>query len=624
MIWKKTEKPLHLRLGRVALSTLLAASMSTGAMALPTLACADTVQYDSATFTVETKDNASASYKAYRLFSAVMDENDGSNAERPTVAWPGVAKQASWNDALKQPTLKFLDSSGYGEWLCSAYNVTEGTDEFAFQHDVPQNAIEYIAEQIGASADDVDAATVPATKAQKTFALNLARAIAASGAVAETTDLDDSGNATFSGEEGYYLFMTNDASIDAGEAGSSPMWVPLGGATASIVEKTATPTLDKLVKEDSTGEYGKVADSNKGQDLNYKLVATMPQNIKSYNNFYLGFKDTLPQGMELAGGDVSSVKVLMSYETNGVVNTPDITGNSHVKVTYEENVLRVDIADLKGIYPNIDMDTTVQVLYEAHLTDEAVIGTAGNQNDAQLIYTSNPVTYYDPTDPDSPNPPDPGTPTPGTTATPPETHKTRTCTWKIELNKVDKQTHENLKGAKFTVQVADGGKGDQASANKYVQADGSLADNPHEFVTDSEGLLAIPRIDSGVYVLHETAAPEGYELQDADIRVALAVEFDQAVGTVKSWDVNVSGGEADVRSSSDVVTHLVDADDEQAMETALLEGRVSIQTSDDKKVDVPITGLDGTFAVTTAAGGVLLVSMAGLYASRRRRGLKER
>ena len=619
MIRKINEKPLHQRLGRVALSTMLAASMGMGAVALPTLAQADVVQYDNATFTVKAKDNAAARYEVYRLFSADMDENDGSDANHSATAWPGVAKQAIWNDELKQPALTFLDSNGYGEWIASTCGVTEGTEGFAFQHDIPQNALEFIAERIGASADDVDAATVPATKAQRTFALDLARAIAASGAVAQTTETDDDGNAAFTGVEGYYLFVTSDASVGADEAGSSPMWVPLGGATASVVEKTATPTLDKQVEEDSTGEYGKVADSNKGQDLNYKLTATMPQNIKAYNNFFLGFKDTLPQGMELAGGDVSSVKVLMNYKADGNAITPDITDNSNVSITYDDNVLRVDIADLKAVYPDVDMDTTVQVLYEAHLTDEATIGTAGNQNDAQLIYTSNPVTYYNPTDPDNPNPPDPNNPVPGTTVTPPETHKTRTCTWKIELNKVDKQTHENLKGAKFTAQVASGENVDEASVGKYVQADGSLANDPYEFETDSEGMLAIPRIDSGAYVLHETVAPEGYELQDADIRVALAVELDQATGVVKSWDAQVSGGEGSAKSMSDIVTHLVDADDEQAMETALLEGRVSIQTSDDKIVDVPITGLDGTLTATAAAGGVLLVSMTGLYVSRRRR-----
>lgn len=617
--------PLHRQLGRLTLSAMLAATMSAGAVALPALAYADNVQYDNATFTVEAKDNTAAQYEVYRLFSARVDSNDGADADHPTASWPGVAQQAIWNDEIKLPTLAFLDSNGYGDWLMSTYGISKDAAGYAFQHDLPQNALEYIAEQIGASADDVDAATVPATKAQKTFALNLARALAASGAAPQATTLDDGGNASFSGTEGYYLFVTSDASVDEGEAGSSPLWVPLGGATASIVEKTAIPTLDKQVAEDSTGEFGKVADSNKGQELDYRLTASMPQNIKAFNNYYLGFKDTLPQGMELQGGDTSSVKVIMENAAEGGALTTDITDDSHVTISYADNVLRVDIGDLKAIDPSVNLDATVQVYYKAHLTDEAAVGTAGNQNDAQLAYTTNPVTYYDATDPDNPNPSDPfdpfdpDNPVPGISTTPSGTHKTRTCTWKIELNKVDKQSHENLQGAKFTAQVASEGGSDEASVGKYVQVDGSLADSPYEFVTDSEGMLEIPRIDSGAYVICETAAPEGYEVQDADIRLTLSAELDQQTGTVKSWDARLSGGEADTRSSSDIVTHLVDAEGEKATEEALIEGRMSIQTSDDKKIDVPITGLGGTLATSTVAGGVLLASMAGLYTSRRRR-----
>lgn len=596
---------------------------------MPAIAYADVVQYDNATFSVEAKDNTAAQYEVYRLFSAHIDPNDEADEGYPAVSWPGIAKQATWNDEVKASTLAFLDSNGYGDWLVSVYGAEKDTAEYAFQHDLPQNALEYIAGQIGASADDVDAATVPATKAQKTFALNLARALAASGATPEATTLGEDGNASFTGVEGYYLFVTSDASVGEDEAGSSPLWVPLGGATASVVEKTAIPTLDKQVAEDSTGEFGKVADSNKDQELEYKLTASLPQNIKSFNNYYLGFKDTLPQGMELQGGDASSVTVVLETKAAEDVLTSDITDNSQVTVSYADNILRVDIGDLKAVDPSVNLDTTVQVYYKAHLTDEAVVGTAGNQNDAQIAYTTNPVTYYDATDPDNPSPSDPfdpfdpGNPVPGITTTPSGTHKTRTCTWKIELNKVDKQTHENLQGAKFTAQVVGEGSSDEASVGKYVQADGALADTPYEFTTDAEGMLEIPRIDSGDYVLHETVAPEGYELQDADIRLSLSTELDQQTGTVKSWDARLSGGEADTKASSDIVTHLVDADSEKAMEEALVEGRISIQTSDDKKVDVPITGLDGTLAASTVAGGVLLVSMAGLYTSRRRRADEE-
>ena len=200
MFKKKDETPLHLRLGRVALSSVLAASMGAGALAMPSIAFADSITYENGTFTIESKDNAEAVYDVYRLFSADISQNVGADpdfpaSEYPVESWPGIAKQMSWNDAAKSTVLAFLDANGYKAWITSVYGVAEGTAQFAFEREVPQNAAEYIAEQIGASNNDADAATVPATKAEKTFALNIARALANAGVSSQATTLNGEGDA---------------------------------------------------------------------------------------------------------------------------------------------------------------------------------------------------------------------------------------------------------------------------------------------------------------------------------------------------------------------------------------------------------------------------------------------
>ena len=645
------DKSLRVRMGRVGLAGALAATMGIGALE-PIAAFADTkaeqVVYADGTFTIESVANADAVYDVYPVFFADMNargyaEDDFDTTEYPVIDWPGIATKISWNDDAKDATLAFLDLNGYGAWIEATFSCTASDAKYTFEHGLPQNAAHYIAREIGASENDDGAATVPAAKAERTFALNLARALAASGMPVQATTLNAQGNAGFTGTEGYYLFVTRDDSVGADEAATSPIWVPLGGSTSSIQEKAAIPTLDKQVKEDSTQIFGYVADGSKGQDLDYKLTATMPANIKAFNNYWLGFTDTLPEGLELAGGDTSSVKVVLNYNHGGNAYSPDITLNSNVRIAYAGNVLKVSVVDLKKVYANIDKDATVEVFYKAHITDAAAMGAAGNQNSAVLKYSSNPITYYDPYDPENPlatpDPADPGydpktdpnspefdpeEALPGTGETLEGAHKTRTCTWRIELNKVDKQTHANLAGAKFTARVAETvGSLDTDSVGKYVQADGSLADEPCEFVTDADGMFTIPRIDSGTYVLHETAAPEGYEFEDADITVSIAPVFDQIIGEVDDqvpeWSATVTGGEAIVQSPDDVITHLVDKGDATAMATALSEGRISIQTSDDKKIVMPITGLDGTAIAVALAGGGLIASIAGLYASRRRR-----
>lgn len=605
--------------GRAVLGTSLALMLCASQMAAPTPALA----YESASFTISAKDNQGAVYRVYRLFSADMTANTGADpdfpeSQRPIARWPGIATHMSWNDEAKDAVLAFLDSyrgdSGtYRDWIAGEYDVEPGSDEHARLHGIPQNAAEYIAEMVGASPDDPGAAHVPTAKAERSFALELARALAASGVSAQRCTADAQGKATFTGEEGYYLFITDDASVGANEAGTSPIWVPLGGATATLEEKSAVPTLDKQVREDSTGTFGKVADANAGQDLDYRLVATMPENIGAFDTYFLKFSDQLPADMDLAGGNTSSVKVTLRYTHDGNAYSPDITTNSHVSMGYtRDGKLTVAIDDLKSVYSALAKDATVTVDYRAHLKDGCVIGAQGNLNSAVLTYAANPATAqagagsWDAPDPD------------GTSSTLEGAHRTRTCTWKVELEKVDKQTQARLPGARFTVRVAQtSGSADTASVGKYVQGDGSLGEAPHEFATGRDGKFEIPRVDSGTYTIRETAAPAGYELQDADISLDILPAPDQAAGSIPRWQLSLSGGEGAKANGTDIVTHLVAADGD-AVASALETGTVAIQTSDDKKTVMPITGMEGTSAATLLACGVLAASLAGLHRIRRR------
>ena len=577
--------------GAASTALLLAASLSIGGLASPQPALA----YDEATFTIEAKDNAQQTYRVFHLFGADIAPNPSEGAAD---TFPGLATHISWaGDDMRETVLAFLDAHGYPDWLKQTYRIEAGSDAYARQHGLPQNAAAYIAGQIGASENDTGAATTPATKAAQSFALELARALAASGSSVESTQTDDHGNATYTGEQGYYLFVTDDASIRPDESGSSPIWVPLGSARSSVVAKSACPTLSKQVREDSTGSFGKVADASKDEDLDYLLTATLPDNIGAYDSYRLRFDDALPTGMELSGNSTSSVQV--SVNTGDASH--DITQNAHVAVAYKDSMLSVEIDDLKSTEVDIGKDSTVTVAYRAHLTDESVIGAAGNLNSAVLTYSNNPATNAV-----------------GTTLE--DAHRTRTCTWRIQLQKVDKQTGTALPGAVFTIQAADAAvTPGESSAAAYVQADGSLGSDAHEFTTGDDGSFTIPRTDSGRYTIRETHAPEGYEIQDSDITLEIQPQLDQASGTVSSWRATLAGGEAASDGSTEVATHLVDADDEAAMSTALDTGNISIMTSDDKKVALPITGMDGTTAAIVYGGGAILLGLVGIGATRRKR-----
>ena len=605
---------------RLALSCLLAAGLA-GAAALAPAAPALAYDYDQASFLIRPKNNTAATYKVIKLFSANIDPTATANltntvfSDATTARYPGVVdNQIEWaSDTVKTNTLAFLDTQGYNGWLTSNGYGTDNTTKA----DV-RVAAQFIADKIGNSAN-INATAVPPTKASQSFALELARYLAAHG-VPTSTYTNANGSTAFTGPEGYYLFYTDDASVaqydgpDAvpggehqGEAGTAPIWVPLGGGVTEITEKTEVPTLNKQVKEDRDGQWGYAADANKGQDLSYRIVGTIPDNIASFDTYHYKITDDLT-GLDIT---TSTLRLTIANGSNSKAYTwAQLTamGNTRGTFTYSNGKLVMDIADIRSFQTEsspvpVTGSTTVTVTYDAHLTDAAVVGPTGNQNKAGLDYTTNPVTDGQ-----------------GNTPTP----TTVTYSYQLDLKKVDKQKLSNgnekpLPGAKFTFKLtAADGSSDTASLNKYVQADGSLGDSPYEFTTGTDGTLYVKNIDAGTYTVHETQAPDGYVTQHEDFVVTITSELDRTATGVKlvSLGASKTGGEPAASTNSNQVPAKITS----TAATQKNTGHIAVTLSDPKIV-LPITGMTGVQAAIAGSLAVLAASLLGLglHARRKRR-----
>ena len=574
-----TNMPTHAeRIGRMIMAGTLAMSLGAGVVALPQEAFAAT--NGSITIQATEANKQPDTFKVYQVFVAQggIDKND-------------KASRLQWNDAMKSAVLAYLNANGYGTWLTSNGHTASNAAN------LPQNAAEFINARIQNGAFDPADTEPPLTPVGSSFATGLAMALSSAAPTVASYTAGD----VFTNYEGYYLFVSNESSVKADEAGTAPIWVPLGGSTdgATIDEKNAAPTLAKEVKEDSGSAWGPAADANMGQDLDFRLVATMPDNIGAFKSYHCKFVDTLPQGMELAGGSTASVRVK--------IGTTDVSAdvkNPKGAVTYAGNVLTVDLNDVLTLHSGASVvkGSTVTVEYKAHLTKNAVIGSDGNKNEAKLYYPKDPVSLVmgDPAKPDE-----------GTTG-----KRTNTFTYRLTLNKVDKQTAEPLAGAKFTVQVANSNS-DAASKGKYVNAAGQLVDSAYAFTTDANGKFDVPRIDEGTYVVRETKAPEGYKTAP-DITVAITSKLNGTTGQLDELSARVTGGQGsgDKATSTDVVTHLEGAPDVKA-------GQVKVQTSDDKVLEMPVTGMDGTMAATVYGSGAVAVGLVGWLLARRRNRLDQ-
>ena len=506
--------------------------------------------------------NTSNTYKVYQVFTADVSQND-------------EATHVAWNEDAKSSVLAFLDDNGYPAWL--AEKGYSGQDA----HDNAQNAAEFISAQISSSAVDGGAATDPATRQAASFANRLARALARSGVAADTATV----GTAYTNTEGYYLIVTDPASVGSDEAATAPIWLALGGSVPTITEKSAMPTVRKKVKGVGDAEYSLATDAFTGQDIDYRLTGTMPSNIGAFTTYHYRFTDTM-SGIDLQGSDTSSVTVTVG----GQNVTDQLTGNVG-SITYQSGVLSIDIANvlaLNGV--TVDKNTEVVVDYKAHNTSQAD-GRAGDggTNAVALTYTADPVSDKDVTTSET-------------------SEKTKTYSYKINATKIDKSNKQVLPGAKFSVQLSTYSP-DSTLVGKYVQADGSLGDGVYEFESSQDGTFDIPGLDAGTYTIAETAAPSGYEVQDANILVEVAATIDGSAGELEELDARISGGEA-ADNTGDEATRI------QAIDKRT--GTISMLAVDDRTFVLAKTGLEGLAAHAAIAMALAGTGITGAVAATRR------
>lgn len=550
------------RLLHASIMAGLSFSLVMGTVLKPQPALADT-----GTITIRQRHNQGATYDAYLLFTAHISPED----KATNIRWA--------SESMQRALLAFIDENGYREWLAK-----EHPGESA--HDNAQVAAEYIGESIGGAPTDVGAATTPRTAAALSFSQGLARALASDASLEHETV---AAQTSFSGEQGLWLFVTTDSTTEAAnEAGTAPLWIPLGGSTSEIDEKSSVPAVDKEVREDSTGLWGKVADADTTQDLSYRLIGTLPTNFGAYDSYHYRFTDTLESGL---GITIPEGKNLADALTVHVGDHEVKVDGEKLSATFEDNVLVVDFANLKDQAWSelaIDKDAKITVEYTAHMTDQRAIGGTGNLNSVYLTYTDDPISLGD-----------------GRTDEVP----VRVFAYRLSLSKVDKQTGEPVPGAGFTIRVSDKNS-DVESRGLYVQGDGSLAATAHEFMTSGDGAFEVLGLDEGTYVISETTVPEGYLRPNEDITLTVNSELDgQAISLAKLSSSIVGGDDEEPGTASIAEVSTVDGN----------AGSVSIRVSNDHWFLMPLTGQSGLGSRIGLDCGLVTLAAVGLTARRQAR-----
>ena len=402
-------------------------------------------------------------YDAYRLFSATVADDDDAGQK--------IATDVTWaNDTVRQTALSVLHDAGL-----DSSTSTE------------QEAAEWM------NADGHMTTTLTA---------KLARAICKVGVPSVTLNAGTTAELPC----GYWLIVADDEAISQNEAGTAPIMALVGGAAVTVKPKAATPKVQKHVLEDSTAAWGKAADATVGDDLYWRLSATVPAGLTAYDTYTVQFVDTMGAGLD-PSKVAASMRVYAAAGTDGgfdavsagkddrVGTEPakgwtDITAQCATKVAADGKTFTVRTGDLIASLGGADAFTAgarVVAVYNAPLGANCNRGaTKGNPNEVYLRYPRSPLADQ--------------SGDVGFTRTPSD--DAAAYTWGLSLIKRSSADDKPLAGAKLRI-IDDRGR--------ILTTDGSWSTDADACVTTgADGHVELTGADADVYTVEEIAAPKGY------------------------------------------------------------------------------------------------------------------
>jgi len=358
---------------------------------------------------------------------------------------------------------------------------------------------------------------------------------------------------------GYYLVKDQDGSQDGKSDAYTKFIVQVVGDTETPI-KSDVPTVEKKVKDtnDSTGQtsgWQDSADADIGDDVEYQITGTMPDNIADYTTYKYIFTDTMSKGLTYTANNAKIT-----------IGNTDVTSSFTEAVTTKDGstVVTWTCDNLKGAGVNLDTNTKVVVSYKATLNKDAVIGAAGNPNTVNLTYSNNPNKGGK-----------------GETGKTPD-DRNIVFTYKVVVNKFD-QDKKSLAGAGFTLQK---------------KVNGAYTD-VQSFTAGNDTTFTFSDLDDGDYKLIESTTPTGYNTI-TPVEFTILAEHDTTADEPKliSLSGNATTGEATFTPDNNA-------------------GSLTTDIVNKKGSTLPSTGGRGTTMIYII--GVALVVLAGVVLAMRKK-----
>ena len=372
-------------------------------------------------------------YKAYQVFSGVLDET-------------GVLSNIDWGKGVD------------GAKLLAALKTIDAYKDCNDAEDVASVLAKDAAHDNAAAVAFADlVATYTVKDGAEDIEANRTYAYVNTNNADVSTFNDTTKNYEIEVEgDGYYLVINTTIPVD--ENGNVTENTTFSRHILQVVRdvkvshKGTFPSSGKVINEN--GDRKNVNEASIGDVIDFDIWGTLPSNIAFYDTYFYRFNDTMSKGLTFNNDVKVTIKNagkpdvdVTQYFWIGATEYDAVNG-TEITIAIQDLLALRHLKDVNGDPVVIDSHTQVVVDYTATLNENAVIGVEGNPNILDLDFSNNPNVDGDPSI--TPPPPGPEKPVPQYPIGETPDHKTITYTTELKITKVNGK-NDILPGAEFTL-----------------------------------------------------------------------------------------------------------------------------------------------------------------------------